>query len=199
MRGESGAGKAGQGTSDEAEMSFYQETSTTKLSFIILHKIAVPSSKSIGIAAKTILSNLPRAVVMATSISAILISCLKSFNQLQERVEQPDYSHESEVSSVFWGDELGRLRVWAANIGAHQTGQSSLDFRLRDASHISNQITKLLQDLNRSLDDILDELSEDERKASEDDETEASWLDDNSTTELQQLHEEIINIIDCLY
>lgn len=136
---------------------------------------------------------------MATSISAILISCLKSFNQLQERVEQPDYSHEREVSSVSWGDELGRLRVWAANIGAHQTGQSSLDFRLRDASHISNQITKLLQDLNRSLDDILDELSEDETKASEDDETEASWLDNNSTTELQQLREEVINIIDCLY
>ena len=147
---------------------------------------------------------------MATSISAILISCLKSFIQLQKRVEQPDYN-EREVSSVSWGDELGRLRIWAANIGAHQTGQLSLDFRLRDASHISNQITKLLQDLNRSLDDILDELfnrslddildelSEDETKASADDETEASWLDDNSTTELQQLHEEVINIIDCLY
>ena len=25
-----------------------------------------------------------------------------------------------------WEDELGRLRVWAANIGAHQTNQSSL-------------------------------------------------------------------------
>ena len=136
---------------------------------------------------------------MATSISAILIPCLKSFNQLQERVEQPDYSHEREVSSVSWGDELGRLRVWAANIGAHQTGQSSLDFRLRDASHISNQISILLRDLNRSLDDILEELLEDETEASEDEEAEASWLDDNSTTELQQLHEEVINIIDCLY
>ena len=51
MRGESG-GKAGQGTSDGAEMIFYQETSTTKLSFIILHKIAVPPSKSSGIAAR---------------------------------------------------------------------------------------------------------------------------------------------------
>ncbi|KAL9069743.1 MAG: hypothetical protein Q9161_005328 [Pseudevernia consocians] len=136
---------------------------------------------------------------MATSISAVLIPCLKSFNQLQERVEQSDYSHEREVSSVSWGDELGRLRVWAANIGAHQTGQSSLDFRLRDASHISNQITKLLQDLSHSLDDIVDELSEDRTEASEDDETSASWLDNNSTTEIQQLHEEVVNIIDCLY
>ncbi len=136
---------------------------------------------------------------MATSISAILIPCLKSFNQLQERVEQPDYGYEREVSSTAWGDELGRLRIWAANIGAHQTGQSSLDFRLRDASHISNQVTKLLRELNHSLDDIVDELLEDGITASEDDQTSASWLDDSSTTELQQLHEEVANIIDCLY
>ena len=84
---------------------------------------------------------------MATSISAILVPCLKSFNELQEQVERLDYSREAEVSAASWRDELGRLRVWAANIGAHQTGQSSLDFRLRDASHISKQVTKLLKDL----------------------------------------------------
>lgn len=136
---------------------------------------------------------------MATSISAILIPCLKSFNQLHERVERPDYSHEGEVPSVSWGDELGRLRIWAANIGAHQTGQSSLEFRLRDASHISTQIKNLLRELDQSLNDILDELSEDGTKASEDDETSAAWPDDNSTTEFQQLHEEVVNIVDCLY
>ena len=112
---------------------------------------------------------------MATLISAVLIRCLKAFNQLQEQVEQSDYNHEEDVSSILWGDELGRLRVWAANIGAHQTGQSSLDFRLRDASHISNQITKLLQDLEQSLKDVFEELSDDGTKLSEDDEAPASW------------------------
>ena len=136
---------------------------------------------------------------MATSISSILIPCLKSFNQLQERVEQPNYSYEEEVSSVTWGDELGRLRIWAANIGAHQTGQSSLDFRLRDASHISKQVTNLLRDLDQSLNDIFEELSEAVKKDSEDDGTSAAWSDDNPTTELQQLHAEVVNIIDCLY
>ena len=136
---------------------------------------------------------------MATSISAILIPCLKSLNHLQEQVERPEYGREGEVSSALWGDELGRLRVWAANIGAHQTGQSSLDFRLRDASHISKQVMKLLGDLQQSLHDIFDELSEDENKAYEDDETLAAWPGDESTTELQQLHEEVVNIIDCLY
>ncbi len=135
---------------------------------------------------------------MATSISAILIPCLKSFNQLQEQVERPDYTRKAEVSSTSWGDELGRLRVWAANIGAHQTGQSSLDFRLRDASHISKQVTKLLQDLDRSLHEISSELSH-RTEASEDDKPSIAWPGDESTTELQQLHEEVINIIDCLY
>lgn len=134
---------------------------------------------------------------MATSISTTLVLCLKSFNQLQEQVEQPEYSREADVSHVSWGDELGRLRVWAANIGAHQTGQSSLDFRLRDASHISNQITKLLRDLEQSLLDIFDELSKDGKEALEDDV--ADWAGDESTTEFRQLYEEVVNIIDCLY
>ena len=136
---------------------------------------------------------------MATSISAILVPCLKSFNQLQERVEQPNYSYEGEVPSALWRDELGRLRVWAANIGAHQTGQSSLEFRLRDASHISRQIMKLLRDLDQTLSDIINELSEDGTKAFEDDQLSTVWLDDNPSTELQQLHEEFVNILDCLY
>ena len=134
---------------------------------------------------------------METSISAILVPCLKSFNQLAEQVERPDYNCEAEVSPALWRDELGRVRVWAANIGAHQTGQSSLDFRLRDASHISNQITKLLEDLEQSLYAIFDELSEHEMEAS--DEGDDAWPGHETTTELQQLYEEVVNIVDCLY
>lgn len=57
----------------------------------------------------------------------------------------------------------------------------------------------LLRDLDQSLNDIADELSEDGTEASEDNETPAAWPDDDSATELQQLHEELVNIIDCLY
>ncbi|KAM0801228.1 hypothetical protein BDR22DRAFT_820756 [Usnea florida] len=134
---------------------------------------------------------------METSISAILVQCLKSFNQLAEQVELPEYKREAEVSRTSWGDELGRLRVWAANIGAHQTGQSSLSFRLRDASHISNQITKLLEDLEQSLCATFDELSEHELVAS--DEEDDARPGHETTTELQQLYEEVVNIVDCLY
>ena len=134
---------------------------------------------------------------MEPSISAILAPCLKSFNQLAEQVELPDYNREAEVSPALWGDELGRLRVWAANIGAHQTGQSSLSFRLRDASHISNHITKLLDHLEKSLYAIFDELSKHEMRAS--DEEDDAWPGHETTTELQQLYEEVVNIVDCLY
>lgn len=69
---------------------------------------------------------------MASPISTrtTVIICLESFNQLAERSEQTYYRREDEVASVSWMDELGRLRVWAANTGALHTGQSSLDFQL---------------------------------------------------------------------
>ena len=136
---------------------------------------------------------------MAVSISAVLIPCLKSFNQLLERVERPDYAHEHEVSSTLWADELGRLRIWAANIGAHQTGQSSLDFRLRDASHISRQITKLLRDLHQSIGDTETVLSEDKSSISAIGSPTDISPEDGSTTELQEVHEEIVTIVNCLF
>lgn len=139
---------------------------------------------------------------MAASISAILIPCLKSFNHIQELVEQPSYKNEDEVPVVSWTDELGRLHVWAANIGAHQTGQSSLEFRLRDASHISQQITKLLEDLDSILNDVKDELSNDQIEAFEtatSSDTEDTPPNEDYTSELQQLYDEVVNIVDCLY
>lgn len=48
-------------------------------------------------------------------------------------------------------DEYGRLRVWTGNIGAHKSGRSSLEYRLRDASHIRAQIALLFDALTGSL------------------------------------------------
>ena len=117
-------------------------------------------------------------------------------------MKQPDYKYEEDVSSTSWTDKLGRLRVWASNIGADQTGQSSLEFRLRDASHISQQMTKLLKNLDGILSDVKDKISSDPVEASEvttlpDDEE--SWPGDDPPSELQQLYEEVVNIVNCLY
>ena len=138
-------------------------------------------------------------VAMAVSISAVLIPCLESFKRLVEGLESPDYVHEDEVPSTSWTDELGRVCVWAANIGVHQTGQFSLDFRLRDALHISRQIIKLLNDLQRTIEDTKIVLSEEEACSSPNASPSASLPNDGTTTELQDIHEEIVTIINCLF
>jgi hypothetical protein len=58
-----------------------------------------------------------RSTDMATSISSLLIECLRLFNTQVARDEL--VAHDAEVPQSLWLDELGRLRVWAANIGAH--------------------------------------------------------------------------------
>ncbi len=148
---------------------------------------------------------------MASPISTrtTVIICLESFNQLAERSEQTYYRREDEVASVSWMDELGRLRVWAANTGALHTGQSSLDFQLRDASHINQQVVELLRDLWHTIIETMDTLSEDMLDASDDGASDDGASDDGESldagpdetpkTQLQQLYEGVVTIIDCLY
>ena len=131
------------------------------------------------------------------SLKSLLLSSLSSFNDLINDVDAPQYIYESEVPAASWIDELGRLRIWAGNVGAHQTGPSSLDFRLRDASHIQDEVTKLLKDLERLLEEaheyIYEEDHEDESLCGSDS------LDEDPVTELQALFGELTTIIQCLY
>lgn len=134
---------------------------------------------------------------MAASISSSIIACLKSFNEFIEEIRNLKEASVRGLVVSAWEDELGRLRMWAANIGAHQTGQSSLDFRLRDASHVREQIVKLLQGLLRRLQDARDVLAEDE---SDDQEVAADFVDeDDPKTEIQELRESLATVINCLF
>lgn len=134
---------------------------------------------------------------MAASISSSIIACLKSFNEFIEEIRHLKETSVRGLVAGAWEDELGRLRMWAANIGAHQTGQSSLDFRLRDASHVREQIVKLLQGLLRRLQDARDVLAEDEN---DDQEIARDFMDeDDPKTEIQELRESIATVINCLF
>lgn len=97
-----------------------------------------------------------------------------------------------------WEDERGRLRMWAANIGAHQTGQSSLGFRLKDSSQIQQQIIRLLENLAAQLEDTRTVLTE-----GEDFDVESINGSDSgneeSQSELQQLRSNIASLISCLF
>ncbi|KAH8432925.1 uncharacterized protein LDX57_010558 [Aspergillus melleus] len=89
-----------------------------------------------------------------SAIAVIAIDCLKKLKSLISSDKLAQY--DSEVRHARWKDELGRLRVWAANIGAHQTGNLSLDHRLREATHIRDQTMRVLQRLKRVLEDLQD-------------------------------------------
>ena len=64
-------------------------------------------------------------------------------------------SHDENAASIRQAaiDLRGRFKVWAKNIGAHQTGRSSLDYRLRDSSHLKTRVVRFLKDLSEQLSD----------------------------------------------
>lgn len=97
---------------------------------------------------------------MTNLIASSVVATLRSFNEFIEEIKAPNVQQVEGLSQREWEDQLSRLRVWAANIDAHHTNQSSLDYRLRDASHIRNRIVELLESLLRRLDDAGDVLTE---------------------------------------
>ncbi|KAL2696891.1 hypothetical protein AAEP93_002186 [Penicillium crustosum] len=138
----------------------------------------------------------PSASTSMTNISFAVVQCLKDLSRL---VSEDLSSFASEVPPALWKDELGRLRVWAANIGAHQTGQSSLDHRLRDASHIKEQTLRVLQRLQRTIEDINDILH---HSSGDDDFSDLSGDeddDDDYQTEMQSIYHALRDTINNLF
>ncbi len=135
---------------------------------------------------------------MAASISSSIIACLKSFNEFIEQIRSDQKAIVKGLVVGAWEDELGRLRMWAANIGAHQTGQSSLDFRLRDASHIREEIIKLLQGLLRRLQEARDVLA-DEADSDDEEGVDVYFDGEDPKTEIQELQESLATNINCLF
>ncbi|KAK5465082.1 hypothetical protein LTS15_001645 [Exophiala xenobiotica] len=130
-----------------------------------------------------------------TTISSLLIDCLRTFNGLVSRQDLADC--KTEVTISLWKDELGRLRVWASNIGAHQSGQSSLDYRLKDASHIRGQAVKLLQRLRRTLKDLEEVLTEVD--SDKDDGDSSLDQDESEGTEMEQIYCGLVDTVNCLF
>ncbi|KAJ6032215.1 hypothetical protein N7540_002947 [Penicillium herquei] len=135
---------------------------------------------------------------MAT-ISELVQSCFAQFNSIIKSEPLVDCT---EVPLQDWRDELGRLRVWAANIGAHQTRQSSLDYRLRDASHIRSQIVVLLgqiQELLTDLEDVLQEQNDEASQSHDSEYIEGVSDSETFTSEIQEIHEALVDTIGQLY
>ena len=135
---------------------------------------------------------------MASSIASSLTVCRAAFNELLFDLQKLD--DETIKGSLLeqWEDERGRLRIWAGNIGAHKIGESSLDCRLRDSSHIRRRIVTLLDEMIERLVDartILIDGEESDVESIHD----GSSEQEGSPTELNQLRKSISTAITCLF
>jgi len=139
---------------------------------------------------------------MTDTILQCLLACFASFDEFFDHTRDPQIAQTDGLVVEAWRDELGRLRLWASNVDAHRThrtGQSYLDLRLRNASHVRGQIVNLLKALRRRIQDaqaILFEVGD-----REDDEV---FVDDHSDdeetlSEIEELQQSIANIITCLF
>jgi len=84
----------------------------------------------------------------AGTIARNVHAVLRSFSNLTSSIGDVDQKRSFE-------DESTRFNIWAGNLGAHQSGGASLDYRLREAPHLHQQVAYLLEDLTQSLDDAL--------------------------------------------
>ncbi|RHZ55167.1 uncharacterized protein CDV56_106039 [Aspergillus thermomutatus] len=139
-------------------------------------------------------------------ISRVLNQCLEDFTALTDSDALTQYV--AEVSHQRWLDELGRLRVWSGNNGAHEVGQASLDYRLRDASHLKKETIKLLNRMLQVLQEVrevVDDGGEENIDIEFDDEGDGDGHDDDarattdSMTEIQHLYQSLVDIINLLF
>jgi hypothetical protein len=128
-------------------------------------------------------------------ISAIVQNCLKRLGHIITSHQLDEY--KSQVLPELWSDELGRLRVWTANLGAHQTGQSSLDYRLREASHLKSQILRVLGRLQRTIQDL--ESLPQEPDALEEFSSESEDSEDEGQTFIQKIYHSLHDTINILF
>lgn len=79
--------------------------------------------------------------------------CTNSFNELVGLLKDPDSDFALQIPLVRLKDDLGRLRIWAENAGAHRSGRMSLDYKLREATRVKHEVVDLLQELQTTIRD----------------------------------------------
>ncbi|KAI0505729.1 hypothetical protein F5B22DRAFT_494797 [Xylaria bambusicola] len=135
---------------------------------------------------------------MATSISEYVVQCIQKFQAASSECDKLN-----DAARQKFLDEFARFKIWAGNLGAHRRGRSSLDWRLRDASHLRELVINLLTDLKSSLHDTQSLLHNDLKT----DQNEAlipegslgtDDIETNDDTEFLEIITDINDIIGCL-
>lgn len=82
-------------------------------------------------------------LIEGVPIVSLYHSSIKEFRHLAESILDSQFSeHGARFKTQF-----GRFIVWGENEGAHRSDRMSLDYRLREASHIRVVVARFLQDL----------------------------------------------------
>lgn len=139
------------------------------------------------------------------AIASHVNDCLEAFRDVCTRLTRVESHIRNKIPPGSFVDQAGRFRLWSGNIGAHKKGRSSLDYRLREASHLRDRIVSLLQDLANVLKEAT-EIVSGERQPWEDLSDSASDTSDDyvqdsdgtAVTELAQLTSNMAEINTCL-
>ncbi|KAI0908866.1 hypothetical protein F4823DRAFT_465371 [Ustulina deusta] len=142
---------------------------------------------------------------MEVLVSEYVAQCLHDFLAATFR------PHElSDLARQKLFDEFARFKLWSGNIGAHRRGRSSLDWRLRDASHLRGLVVSLLTDLKSTLRDVLSMLdknlnthidsveNQSDAPISEDSPNPDDFDEVDDGTEVLEIVADIADIIGCL-
>ncbi|KAJ6024623.1 hypothetical protein N7540_005420 [Penicillium herquei] len=127
-----------------------------------------------------------------------MTSCLTELDQITQ--SETLHAFRDEISPVLWTDELGRLRVWVANTGAHKTGGLSLEARLRNMPDLREQVVRLLNRMRRGINDLRGALKIPNReKIASDENSESSDDENQGKTELQLIYHDFCDTINELF
>ncbi|KAL8751529.1 MAG: hypothetical protein Q9184_006041 [Pyrenodesmia sp. 2 TL-2023] len=82
--------------------------------------------------------------------------CILAFGSLIDAVQHPARDLGDQIPLKDVQEEFGKYKIWAGNVGAAHSGKRyeiSLDHRLREASFLTDQVLRLLQNLVQKLED----------------------------------------------
>ncbi|ORY13202.1 hypothetical protein BCR34DRAFT_276309 [Clohesyomyces aquaticus] len=140
----------------------------------------------------------------AESIAEHVRACFAAFQAVSIGLAKAEITIKCKIPTGGLNDELGRFRLWCANMAAHKKGRSSLEYKLREASHIRERVLELLRNLETVLQEVTEivtgkripweDLSDSESEFSNDDAVSGH----PDTTELKQLLSNTAEITTCL-
>ncbi|KAL7933940.1 hypothetical protein V8C35DRAFT_302829 [Trichoderma chlorosporum] len=130
------------------------------------------------------------------SLADIGLTIMKRFKLLQDAELKPVDNQPQEWPKHLFLAQFDRFELWAVNLGVFVMGHGSLDYRIRDSESMKESISKMMQNLNRSLDEVLAYLDGTIEQGDEDSDTDS---DSEMESDMDLLLDSVRDPIDRLY